>query len=108
MEIVIELFDGPDKAAVVVTLTNTYYGGPWRFDRAYLTRDLTSNTARPFALRMERSEIVPGQSGRIAVVVDKSAFLMDDGQMTDLALQIFRGDSLLQLYVKLDHTLIRQ
>jgi hypothetical protein len=74
MDVRIELFSGPGKAAVLVHLTNTYYGGPWTFDGAYLTRDFTRQTARPFALRMDRSEIVPGQSGKISVVADKSAF----------------------------------
>jgi uncharacterized protein (TIGR02268 family) len=44
MDMVVELFAGPGKAAVVVTLTNTYYGRPWEFDGAYLTRDFTSYT----------------------------------------------------------------
>jgi hypothetical protein len=91
MDIVVEVFSGPGKAAVLVHLTNTYYGGPWTFDGAYLTRDFTSYTARPFALRIDRTEIAPGQSGTIAVVVDKSAF-EKEGQLVDLALQIFRGD----------------
>jgi uncharacterized protein (TIGR02268 family) len=108
MDMVVELFAGPGKAAVIVTLTNTYYGGPWKFDGAYLTRDFTSYTARPFALRMDRNEIVPGQSGKIAVVVDRSAFEMEGGQFADLALQIFRGDGLLQVAVAMDHTLVRK
>jgi hypothetical protein len=57
---------------------------------------------------MDRNEIVPGQSGRIAVVVDKSAFEMEGGQLADLALQIFRGDGLLQVAVAMEHTLIRK
>ncbi|HEX8824679.1 MAG TPA: DUF2381 family protein [Archangium sp.] len=89
-------------------LTNTLYGESWKLDGAYLTRDFTSYTARPFALRMNRNEIVPGQSGKIAVVVDKSAFETEGGQLADLALQIFRGDGLLQVAVAMDHTLIRQ
>jgi uncharacterized protein (TIGR02268 family) len=108
MGMVVEVFSGPDKAAAVITLTNTYYGGPWKFDGAYLTRDFTHSTARPFALRMDRSSIVPGQTGTIAVVVDKSAFETDAGQLADLALQIFRGDGLLQVMVRLDQTLIRK
>ncbi|QRK09903.1 DUF2381 family protein [Archangium violaceum] len=108
MDMKVELFEGPGKAAVVIHLKNTYYGGPWKFDGAYLTRDFTSYTARPFALRMDRPEIVPGQSGKISVVVDKSAFQTDGGQLADLALQIFRGDGLLQVAVTMDHTLIRQ
>ncbi len=108
MDMVVEVFAGPDKAAALVTLTNTYYGGPWELDGAYLTRDFTHSTARPFALRMDRATIAPGETGRIAVVADKSAFLTDDGQLTDLALQIFRGDGLLQVFVKLERTLIQK
>jgi len=47
-------------------------------------------------------------SGKIAVVVDKSAFEMEGGQLADLALQIFRDDGLLQVVVAMDHTLIRK
>nr|WP_141326788.1 DUF2381 family protein [Myxococcus sp. AB025B] len=108
MDTRVEVFEGPGKAAVVIHLKNTDYGEPWTFDGAYLTRDFTHSTARPFALRMDRSEIAPGQSGRIAVVVDKSAFLKDGQQLADLALQIFRGDGLLQVAVAMERTLIRQ
>lgn len=107
MGMVVETYSGPGKAAVVIHLKNTYYGGTWTFDGAYLTRDFTSYTARPFALRMDRAAIEPGQSGKIAVVADRSAF-EKDGQLVDLALQIFRGDGLLQVFVRMDHTLIRQ
>jgi hypothetical protein len=111
MDMVVELFSGPSKAAAVVTLRNTYYGDsgePWKFDGAYVTRDYTSFTVRPFALRLERPTIAPGQSGKIAVVVDKSAFETKDGNLTDLALQIFRGDGLLQVAVALEASLVRQ
>jgi uncharacterized protein (TIGR02268 family) len=108
MDVWVDLYEGPGKAAVVVHLKNTYYGEPWKLDGAYLTRDLTSYTARPFALRMDRPVIVPGQSGNIAVVVDKSAFQTDGGQLADLVLQLFRGDGLLQVAVSMDHTLLRQ
>ncbi|WP_257460863.1 DUF2381 family protein [Archangium lipolyticum] len=108
MDTRVEVFEGPGKAAVVIHLKNTYYGESWKLDGAYLTRDFTSYTARPFALRMDRNEIAPGQSGKIAVVVDKSAFQTDQGQLADLALQIFRGDGLLQVAVAMDHTLVRQ
>jgi hypothetical protein len=94
--------------AARITLKNTDYGGPWKFDGAYLTRDFTSFTTRPFALRLERASIVPGQTGRIAVVVDKSAFETTEGQVTDLALQIFREDGLLQVMVRMEHTLVQK
>jgi len=57
---------------------------------------------------MERKEIVPGQSEKIAVVSDESAFQTDEGPLSDLALQLFRGDGLLQVYVKLDRSLVRR
>jgi uncharacterized protein (TIGR02268 family) len=107
MDMVVEVFSGPGKAAVLIHLTNTDYGGPWKLDGAYLTRDFTHSTARPFALRMDRATIVPGQSGKIAVVVDESAF-EKEGQLVDLALQIFRGDGLLQVFVKLEPALLRK
>lgn len=108
MEVMVEVFEGPGKAAVLIHLTNTYYGEAWELDGAYLTRDFTNATARPFAMRMDRSSIVSGQSGKLAVVVDRSAFETNGGGLTDLALQIFRGDGLLQVAVALDRTLIRQ
>jgi uncharacterized protein (TIGR02268 family) len=108
MDVWVDLYEGPGKAAVVVHLKNTHYGEPWKLDGAYLTRDFTSYTARPFALRMDRPVIVPGQSGTIAVVVDKSAFQTDGGQLADLVLQLFRGDGLLQVAVGVEHTLIRR
>ncbi|WP_309890288.1 DUF2381 family protein [Archangium sp.] len=108
MDVWVDLYEGPGKAAVVVHLKNTYYGKPWTLDGAYLTRDFTSYTTRPFALRMDRPVIVPGQSGNIAVVVDKSAFQTDGTQLADLVLQLFREDGLLQVAVAVDHTLIRQ
>jgi uncharacterized protein (TIGR02268 family) len=108
MDIKVAIFAGPGKAAVVVYLTNTYYGGDWKFDGAYVTRDYTSLTARPFAIRMDHATIVPGQSGKIAVVVDEGAFKTKGGDMTNLALQIFRGDGLLQVAVTLEASLIRK
>jgi uncharacterized protein (TIGR02268 family) len=106
MDITVEVFSGPGKVAVVVHLTNTYNEEPWRFRDARLTSDLPPYTARPFALRMDRAEIVQGQSGRIAVVADQSAFASKEG-LVDLALEIFREDGLQQVAVILDHTLIQ-
>lgn len=107
MQIMVEVFSGPRKAAAVIHLTNTYNDEPWRFRDARLTSDLTSYTARPFALRMDRNEIVPGQTGKIAVVADQRAFTSKKG-IVNLALEIFREDGLQQVMVNLDHTLIRK
>jgi hypothetical protein len=108
MDVVVELFSGPGKAAAVVTLSNTRSGKPWEFDRAYLTHDLTHHTSRSFALRMDRSTLVPGQTGRIAVVADQSAFETETGELVDLALQIFGSDGLLQVLVTMERTLIQK
>ena len=107
MEMVVEVYSGQGKAAAVIYMTNRGYGGTWEFADAYLTRDMTSYTKQPFAFRMTRATIVPGQSGTIAVVADKSAF-ENEGQLVDLALQIFRSDGNLQVLVRMDRTLIRQ
>ncbi|AKJ05217.1 Hypothetical protein AA314_06843 [Archangium gephyra] len=107
MDIMVEVFSGPGKAAALIRLTNTYNDEPWRFMQARLTSDSTPQTTRPFALRMERAELVPGQSGRIAVVADKSAFMSKEG-LVDLALEIYREDGNRQVLVNLDHSLIRK
>ncbi|WP_414639364.1 DUF2381 family protein [Archangium sp.] len=106
MPITVKLFSGKGKAAVLVNLTNAYSDEPWRLGEARLTTDLTSRTARPFALRMNPSEIIPGASGTLAVVADKSAFVSQEG-LVDLTLEIFRGDGLRQVAVLLERRLIR-
>ncbi|HEX5747630.1 MAG TPA: DUF2381 family protein [Archangium sp.] len=103
---VIKLFSGKGKAAVVVNLNNTYSDQPWTLGETRLTADSTSHTARPFALRMNPSEIIPGASGALAVVADKSAFVSQEG-LVDLTLEIFRGDGLRQVAILLDRRLIR-
>ncbi|WP_257460370.1 DUF2381 family protein [Archangium lipolyticum] len=107
MDITIEAYSGPGKTAAVIHLTNTYNERPWKFRDARLTSTRTSDTARPFALRMDRTLLVQGQSGTIAVVADKSAFESKAG-LVDLFLEIYREDGLQQVTVMLDHTLIRK
>ncbi|RKH20696.1 DUF2381 family protein [Corallococcus sp. AB030] len=107
MEMVVEVYSGQGKAAAVIYMTNTGYADTWEFADAYLTRDMTRHTKQSFALRMTRSAIAPGQSGAIAVVADKRAF-EKNGQLVDLALQIFRSDGNQQVLVRMDRTLIRQ
>jgi hypothetical protein len=87
----VTLVDGTEFTFLVKPKSHKEWG--WiDYHGAYLTRDFTSYTARPFALRMDR----------------KIAFETGGGQLADLALQIFRGDGLLQVAVAMDHTLIRQ
>ncbi|WP_309890548.1 DUF2381 family protein [Archangium sp.] len=107
LDMVVNLFSGEGKAAAVVQLNNTNSDEPWRFGEARLSFDGSSHTARPFALRMNRAEIIPGASGRIAVVADKSAFVSEEG-LVDLRLEIFRSDGSQQVVVLLDHRLVRE
>ena len=107
MGIKVETFSGPGKAAVVIHLKNTYSDKPWRFRDARLIADIHSSSSLPFALRMDRAEIVPGQSGTIAVVLDQSAFESKEG-LRNLALEIFRQDGLRQVVVNVDHSLVRK
>ncbi|XXF79376.1 DUF2381 family protein [Myxococcaceae bacterium GXIMD 01537] len=108
MDMVVELFASASKAAALVTLKNTYYGGPWRLDRVHLTQGTNHFKSLPFALRLERGTIIPGQTGRLAVIADRSAFFTDEGKLTDLVLQVFRDDGVLQAAITLKHTLIRE
>lgn len=107
MDMTVNLFSGKGKAAAVVHLNNTSANEPWRLGEARLTSDLTSRTARPFALRINRSELVPGASGTLAVVVDQSAFVLDKG-LADLTLEILRSDGYQQVVISMDHRLIRE
>lgn len=107
MWIRVETFSGPGKAAVVVRLKNTYSDDPWRFRDVQLIADISDHSSLPFALRIDRAEIDPGQSGTIAVVMDKSAFESKEG-LRNLALEIFRQDGLRQVLVNVDHRLVRK
>ncbi|NMO13409.1 DUF2381 family protein [Pyxidicoccus fallax] len=102
----VEVFSGPGKAAVVIHLTNMDARARWTFARVQLTSESTY-TDRPFALRMNRADLAPGQSGKISVVVDKSAFESEKGGLVDLALQLFREDGLMHVAVPMDRKLLR-
>ncbi len=107
VDMTVKLFSGEGKAAALVQLTNTNSDVPWRFGEALLSSDGSSRTARPFALRMNQAELAPGASGAFAVVVDRSAFMSEQG-LVDLTLEIFRSDGSQQVVVLLDHRLARE
>lgn len=108
MEITIHFFKGPGKAGAVLELTNTHLGSLWRFDDAYLTRNLARLSARPFALRMDQPVIFPGESGKMGIVVDKSAFEAEGGQLTDVVLHVFGIDGVQRAEVVIDHKLVEK
>jgi uncharacterized protein (TIGR02268 family) len=107
MDMVVRTFSGKGKAAAVIQLANTRSEEPWKFKEARLSSDLTSHTAKAFALRMSQTKIVPGATGRMAIVVDKSAFSSEQG-LVDLTLEIFREDGMQQVLVSLDHQLTQE
>jgi hypothetical protein len=66
-------FGGKGKAAVVFQVTNKAQTN-WGMSEAHLQKSPSGENV-PFALRMSSAEILPGATGTIAVVVDRSAFL---------------------------------
>ncbi|MBZ4419780.1 DUF2381 family protein [Myxococcus sp. RHSTA-1-4] len=106
MEMVVRVYAGKAKAAVVFHITNPKSERPWSLMEARLST-ASSGEARPFALRMDQDSIAPGASGRLAVVADRSAFKSGDG-FDNLELELFRHDGLRHAYVLLDHRLARE
>jgi uncharacterized protein (TIGR02268 family) len=96
----VQSFTGQGKIAVVFNITNLDPATPWRMMEARLMT-ATTLEPRPFALRMNRTEIDPGASGRIAVVADETAFSSKKGT-EQLVLELFRNDGLQVAYVVLE------
>jgi uncharacterized protein (TIGR02268 family) len=116
-EMVVRIFAGKEKAAVLFTVTNRHPSKTWGLLEARLltTRPgedqrppFLFGEARPFALRTDRDEIAPGETGTIAVVVDRSAFYTESGLIKTLALELYRHDGLMDTYVLLDRRLVRE
>ncbi|WNG61950.1 DUF2381 family protein [Archangium gephyra] len=104
------------KAAVLFHVTNSQLDVPWRLKEVQLSAMLSRQSAeepvrtgekKEFALRTSRDEIQPGESGYIAVVADKSAFISKDGPV-HLVLELFRHDGLQQAVVLLDHRIVEE
>jgi ABC-type thiamine transport system substrate-binding protein len=105
-KILVRVFAGKKKAAIVFKVDNQNPYNAWRLTEARLFAPATGEE-KPFALRTSQDEIVPGASGYVAIVADKDAFSSKSGPV-DLVLQLFRQDGLLQAYVALDQRLVRE
>ncbi|HZI12736.1 MAG TPA: DUF2381 family protein [Myxococcus sp.] len=105
-DIVVDVFSGKGKAAVVVKLKNRDPARPWSVSRTRLV-PVSGGDERPIAFRAELPSIPPGQSGSFAFVADKSAFTAG-GSPENLALEVYRQDGLRQAYIVLDHRLVRE
>ncbi|NMO17742.1 DUF2381 family protein [Pyxidicoccus fallax] len=105
-DIMVTVYSGKGKAAVVVNIKNRDPVHSWRLSKSRLST-VEGGDVRPVALRAERPEIPPGKSGSFAFVADRSAFL-SKGRPENLILEFFRQDGLRQGYVVLDHRLARE
>lgn len=94
------------KMAVLFTVTNQNNAAPWKLRDARLST-VSTMQPRPFALRLEKGEIALGESGRIAVVADESAFASKQGP-EQLILELFRSDGLQQVHVVLEQKFERE
>ncbi|WP_269770194.1 DUF2381 family protein [Cystobacter fuscus] len=114
-ETTVRIYKGKAKAAVLFTVTNHDPSKPWNLLEARLVtirpgenpEPYVFGDKKPFALRADRDEIAPGESGNVAVVVDRSAFTTENGN-AELILEIYRKDGWRQAYVVLDERLTRQ
>ncbi len=102
------------KAAVLFHVNNRELDEPWKLKEVQLSTlrkvqthetPLETGEKRAFALRQNRDEIPPGESGMIAVVADKSAVDSQEGPV-QLTLELFRQDGLQQALVYLDPRLV--
>ncbi|QSQ23494.1 DUF2381 family protein [Pyxidicoccus parkwayensis] len=98
-------FSGKAKAAVLVKVRNRDPRQHWSLKQARLTT--LGGQLRTVAVRSTLPSIPPGQEGRLAFIVDKEAF-NELGRPTQLVLEIFRHDGLLQAQVVLDPRLTRE
>jgi uncharacterized protein (TIGR02268 family) len=114
-ETMVRIFSGKTKAAVLFSVTNHHSSKPWNLSEARLVTirpgedpepSYVFGSPRRFALRQDRDEIAPGESGNVAVVVDRSAFQSENGPV-ELVLELYREDGWRQAYVVLDHRLAR-
>ncbi|QRN95911.1 DUF2381 family protein [Archangium violaceum] len=88
------------RAAVVFQITNLTTGKPWTLQEARLM-DAATLEKKPFALRASAASIAPGETGRIAIVMDlPPPESVKTGDM--LVLELFGNAGLRQGYVELD------
>ncbi|RKH47195.1 DUF2381 family protein [Corallococcus sicarius] len=94
------------KVAVLFTVTNLDAKTPWGLMEARMAT-VSGGKPRPFALRVQRDEIAPGSTGRIAVIADDTVFQSPQG-LEQLALELFRSDGLSQAYLVLEWRQFRE
>jgi hypothetical protein len=73
----------------------------------FLLRTESSGADRDLAFRSTTPSIAPGESGVVAIVSDRSAFV-EAGKVTNLVLEIYRHDGVRQAFVPLAHQLTEE
>lgn len=105
-DINVQSFTGPGKVAVVFEVTNHHMTQPWRLLEARVSL-ASSGEVRPFALRAGQDEIIQGTTGRIAIIVDASAFQSKRGT-EKLVIDVLRSDGLQDAQVVLEWKIQRE
>jgi uncharacterized protein (TIGR02268 family) len=98
------VFRGKGKVAVVFKVKNLHAENSWSVQRVRLST-MPDGNERAVAMRATSREILPGESGVVAIVADGSAFV-DEGILKDLFLEVYRQDGQRQAFLTLDHRLI--
>ncbi|MCY1017862.1 DUF2381 family protein [Pyxidicoccus sp. MSG2] len=105
-DVEVVVFSGKTKAAVVFNIVNHDSEQSWSLTRTRAW-SASSGQLRQVAVKAARPSIPPGESGSLAIVADRSAFMDTEGP-GQLALEIFRHDGQRQAYVVLDPRLTRE
>ncbi|MGZ3457877.1 MAG: DUF2381 family protein [Archangium sp.] len=88
------------RVAIVFQITNLAPEKPWKLQEAQLTNAATLEK-KPFALRTSTASIAPGETGRIAIIMDLPP--LDSIKTGDaLVLELFRDGGLRQGCFQLD------
>jgi len=98
------VFRGKGKVAVVFKVKNLHAENSWSVQRVRLST-MPDGNERAVAMRSTSRELLPGQSGVVAIVADGSAFV-DEGTLKSLFLEVYRHDGQRQAFVTLDHRII--
>jgi uncharacterized protein (TIGR02268 family) len=99
-EIEAKVFKGKGKAAVVFKVKNLHLEHDWSVRSARVVT-ISKGRESAVAVHASRASIAPGESGVVAVVADKRAFI-EDGKVTSVFLELYRHDGMRQAFVRLD------
>lgn len=101
----IRLCRGKGNAAAIIRITNKDKVS-WKLLEARLSVE-ASGESRPFALRMDRPEILPAATGTLAVVVNKAAFFKGT-RTVNLRLSLYRDDGREHAVIKMEQYLVQR